>query len=219
MATWKKIIVSGSNAHLAQITSSVLTSGNLNIIDNVTLGTSSTIDTINILGTTTIGNSSAIASGNILTINGNANFANIAYHNQINEKIVSTTIASGNITMDYNQSSVLYLTNTTATGNANLLISNIPSVPDDNRSYIFTIVGNHYGGIITNLYLNGTASANRKPIYFNGGNATVTGSFPQQTFTNYYANTITVQQIGLLGNVSNTTNANVALSTVSFFTE
>ena len=29
MATWKKIIVSGSNAHLAQITSSVLTSGNL----------------------------------------------------------------------------------------------------------------------------------------------------------------------------------------------
>jgi hypothetical protein len=29
MATWKKIIVSGSNAHLAQITSSVLTSNNL----------------------------------------------------------------------------------------------------------------------------------------------------------------------------------------------
>jgi hypothetical protein len=29
MATWKKIIVSGSNAHLAQITSSVLTEGNL----------------------------------------------------------------------------------------------------------------------------------------------------------------------------------------------
>jgi hypothetical protein len=29
MATWKKIIVSGSNAHLAQITSSVLTDGNL----------------------------------------------------------------------------------------------------------------------------------------------------------------------------------------------
>jgi hypothetical protein len=29
MATWKKIIVSGSNAHLAQITSSVLTNGNL----------------------------------------------------------------------------------------------------------------------------------------------------------------------------------------------
>ena len=29
MATWKKIIVSGSNAHLAQITSSVLTDGSL----------------------------------------------------------------------------------------------------------------------------------------------------------------------------------------------
>jgi len=29
MATWRKIIVSGSNAHLAQITSSVLTNGNL----------------------------------------------------------------------------------------------------------------------------------------------------------------------------------------------
>jgi hypothetical protein len=29
MATWKKIIVSGSNAHLAQITSSILTNGNL----------------------------------------------------------------------------------------------------------------------------------------------------------------------------------------------
>jgi hypothetical protein len=192
-----------------------LTSANLIVNDNVTLGNTST-DTIKLFGTTTIGNSSAIASGNILTIYGNTNFANIAYHNQINEKIVSSNIASGNIIMDYNQSSVLYLTNTSATGNANLLISNIPSVSDNNRSYIFTIVGNHYGGIVTNLYLNGNASSNLKPIYFNGGNATVTGSFPL-TFTNYYSNIITVQQIGLLGSVSSTTNANVALSSVSFF--
>jgi hypothetical protein len=70
--------------------------------------------------------------------------------------------------------------------------------------------------MVTNLYLNGNLSANRKPIYFNGGNATVTGSFPL-TFTNYYSNIITVQQIGLLGSVSSTTNANVALSSVSFF--
>ena len=194
-----------------------LTSKNLTVNDNVTLGSGS-LDTITILGTTTIGNPASVSSGNIITIYGNVTFANIAYHNQINEKIVSTTIDSGNIIMDYNQSSVLYLTNDTARGNSNLLITNIPSVSDNNRSYIFTIVGNHYGGIITNLYLNGTESANRKPIYFNGGNATVTGSFPQTTFTNYYANTITVQQIGLLGNVSSATNANVALSSVSFFT-
>jgi hypothetical protein len=192
---------------------------NLTVTGNTNIGDAST-DVINLYGTTTIGNVNSVVSGNILTIYGNTNFSNITYYNQVNEKVATSSISIGNIIMDYNQSAVLYLNNTgtsgtTGTGNTNLIIGNIPNVLDSNRSYIFTIVGNHYGGMVTNLYLNGNTSANKKPIYYNGGNATVTGSFPL-TFTNYYANVMTVQQIGLIGNVN--ANANIALSSVSFFT-
>jgi hypothetical protein len=122
--------------------------------------------------------------------------------------------------MDYNQSSVLYLNNTANIGNTTLYITNLPlPVPDISRSYVFTIVGNHYGGIIDNIYINGTAAANKRTIYFNGGNATVLASFPITSgFSNYYSNIITVQQIGLLGNVSSPVETGIALSSVSFFT-
>jgi hypothetical protein len=56
MATWKKIIVSGSNAHLAQITSSVLTSTNL-----VIAGTGGALQ-----------NSGLTLSGNVLNIGANS---------------------------------------------------------------------------------------------------------------------------------------------------
>jgi hypothetical protein len=61
MATWKKIIVSGSNAHLAQITSSVLTDGNL-----VMAGTGGALKDsgISFSGSTfNIGSSSIISTG------------------------------------------------------------------------------------------------------------------------------------------------------------
>jgi hypothetical protein len=56
MATWKKVIVSGSNAHLAQITSSVLTSNNL-----VSAGTGGALQ-----------NSGLTLSGNVLNIGANS---------------------------------------------------------------------------------------------------------------------------------------------------
>jgi hypothetical protein len=61
MATWKKIIVSGSNAHLAQITSSVLTDGNL-----IMAGTGGALKNsgISFSGSTfNIGSSSIISTG------------------------------------------------------------------------------------------------------------------------------------------------------------
>jgi hypothetical protein len=211
------------NITIANITNTTITGtaniANLIVTGNSNIGTDPT-DYISLLGTTTIGNASSVSSGNILTIYGNATFSNIGYHNQLNEKVATSSISIGNITMDYNQSAILYLNNTgtsgtTGTGNTNLIINNIPNTTDSNRSYVFTIVGNHYGGMVTNLYLNGTAASNKKPIYFNGGNATVMASFPF-TFTNYYDNVMTVQQIGLVGNIN--ANANIALSSVSFFT-
>ena len=56
MATWKKVIVSGSNAHLAQITSSVLTSNNL-----VSAGAGGALQ-----------NSGLTLSGNVLNIGANS---------------------------------------------------------------------------------------------------------------------------------------------------
>lgn len=61
MATWKKIIVSGSNAHLAQITSSVLTDGNL-----LMAGVGGAIKDSNITlsgGSLNIGSNSIISTG------------------------------------------------------------------------------------------------------------------------------------------------------------
>jgi hypothetical protein len=61
MATWKKIIVSGSNAHLAQITSSVLTDGNL-----IMAGTGGALKNSNISfsgSTFNIGSNSIISTG------------------------------------------------------------------------------------------------------------------------------------------------------------
>jgi hypothetical protein len=56
MATWKKVIVSGSNAHLAQITSSVLTSNNL-----VSAGTGGALQS-----------SGLTLSGNVLNVGANS---------------------------------------------------------------------------------------------------------------------------------------------------
>ena len=200
----------GSNITLTASTGNV-TFGNANITGTANIGTSFN-NNINLLGNTTIGNINALSSANILTVYGNSTFSNITYNNQINEKVVSTVPSGITINMDYNQSAVLYLTTTGYVGNTTLNIANIPNASDRNRSYIFTIVGNHYGGIITTLNLNGSIN---KPIYYNGGSASVTGSFPG-TFTNYYNNVISVQQIGLLGNVN--VNNGYAISSVSFFT-
>jgi hypothetical protein len=54
MASWKKVIVSGSNADLAQITSSagIITAGDLNVSGNSFLGNSKTGDKIEISGST-----------------------------------------------------------------------------------------------------------------------------------------------------------------------
>ena len=190
-----------------------ITAGNVQFA-NANIGTNSS-NIVNLYGTTNIGNPSSIEAGNILNVNGNVVFSNISYQNEITEKmVVVSSITGGNISLDYNQSAIIYLTNSSNIGNTNLLVSNFPNVADFSRSYIMTIVGNHYGGVITNVYLNGTAAANKKTIYFNGGNISLSSSFPG-VFTNYYNNIITVQQIGLLGNVN--TTSNVALSSVSYF--
>ena len=155
MANWKKIIVSGSNAHLAQITSSVLTDGNL-IMAGV--GGALKDSGISFSGSTfNIGSSSIISTGtgSILTGSFSGSFSGTVTGLQ------NLTQGSGITPFTYNGTGAT----TVAISGASALNSNV--------------VTKWTGAAFVNSSLtdNGTVVSGVSSLQLSGANSSLTGSF------------------------------------------
>jgi hypothetical protein len=154
MATWKKIIVSGSNAHLAQITSSVLTDGNL-----IMAGAGGALKNSNISfsgSTFNIGSNSIISTGtgSVLTGSFSGSFTGTI-------SLQNLTQGSGITPFTYNGSSAT----TIAVSGAAALNSNA--------------VTKWNGAAFVNSSLtdNGTVVSGVSSIQLSGASSALTGSF------------------------------------------
>jgi len=155
MATWKKIIVSGSNAHLAQITSSVLTDGNL-IMAGV--GGALKNSGISFSGSTfNIGSSSIISTGtgSVLTGSFSGSFSGAVTGLQ------NLTQGSGITPFTYNGSGAT----TVAVSGASALNSNAVTK------------WNGVAFVNSSLTDNGTVVSGASSIQLTGANSALTGSF------------------------------------------
>jgi hypothetical protein len=154
MATWKKIIVSGSNAHLAQITSSVLTDGNL-----VMAGTGGALKDsgISFSGSTfNIGSSSIISTGTGSVLTGSFSGSFVGTTN-----LPDLTQGSGIVPFTYDGS-----------GTATVAVSGASALNSDE-------VTKWNGAAFVNSSLtdNGTVVSGASSIQLSGASSSLSGSF------------------------------------------
>lgn len=154
MATWKKIIVSGSNAHLAQITSSVLTNGNL-----VMAGPGGALQNSGFTfsgSNFNIGSSSIISTGtgSVLTGSFSGSFTGTL-------GLQDLTQGSGIVPFTFDGSSVA----TVAVSGASALNSNAVTKWNGNAF------------VNSSLTDNGTVVSGASSIQLTGANSALTGSF------------------------------------------
>jgi hypothetical protein len=154
MATWKKIIVSGSNAHLAQITSSVLTNGNL-----VMAGPGGALQNSGFTfsgSNFNIGSSSIISTGtgSVLTGSFSGSFTGTL-------GLQDLTQGSGIVPFTFDGSSVA----TVAVSGASTLNSNAVTKWNGNAF------------VNSSLTDNGTVVSGASSIQLTGANSALTGSF------------------------------------------
>jgi len=154
MATWKKIIVSGSNAHLAQITSSVLTDGNL-IMAGV--GGALKDSGISFSGSTfNIGSSSIISTGTGSVLTGSFSGSFVGTTN-----LPDLTQGSGIVPFTYDGG-----------GTATVAVSGASAL---NNNAVTKWNGNAF--VNSSLTDNGTLVSGATSIQLTGANSSLTGSF------------------------------------------
>jgi hypothetical protein len=156
MATWKKIIVSGSNAHLAQITSSILTNGNL-----VMAGIGGALQNSGLTfsgGSFNIGSNSIISTGtgSILTGSFSGSFTGI-----LSTNLPDLTQGAGIVPFIYDGSSVA----TVAVSGASAL----------NNNAVTKWNGNAF--VNSSLTDTGTVVSGVSSIQLSGANSVLSGSF------------------------------------------
>jgi hypothetical protein len=154
MATWKKIIVSGSNAHLAQITSSVLTDGNL-----IMAGTGGALKNSNISlsgGNFNIGSNSIISTGANSVLTGSFSGSFVGTTN-----LPDLTQGAGIVPFTYDGG-----------GTATVAVSGAAALNSD-------AVTKWNGAAFVNSSLtdNGTVVSGASSIQLSGANSSLTGSF------------------------------------------
>jgi hypothetical protein len=154
MANWKKIIVSGSNAHLAQITSSVLTDGNL-----VMAGVGGALKNSNISlsgGSFNIGSNSIISTGTGSVLTGSFSGSFVGSTN-----LPDLTQGSGIVPFTYDGS-----------GTATVAVSGASAL---NNNAVTKWNGNAF--VNSSLTDNGTVVSGGSSIQLSGANSSLTGSF------------------------------------------
>jgi hypothetical protein len=154
MANWKKIIVSGSNAHLAQITSSVLTDGNL-----IMAGTGGALKNsgISFSGSTfNIGSSSIISTGTGSVLTGSFSGSFVGTTN-----LPDLTQGSGIVPFTYDGS-----------GTATVAVSGASAL---NNNAVTKWNGNAF--VNSSLTDNGTLVSGATSIQLTGASSSLTGSF------------------------------------------
>ena len=154
MANWKKIIVSGSNAHLAQITSSVLTPTNL-----VLAGTGGALQ-----------NSGLTLSGNVLSVGANSitsTGANSVLTGSFSGSFVGTTDLP-----DLTQGAGIVPFTYDGSGTATVAVSGAATLNSD-------VVTKWNGAAFVNSSLtdNGTVVSGASSIQLTGANSSLSGSF------------------------------------------
>ena len=187
MATWKKIIVSGSNAHLAQITSSVLTDGNL-----IMAGAGGALKNSNISlsgGSFNIGSNSIISTGANSVLTGSFSGSFVGSTN-----LPDLTQGSGIVPFTYDGGGVA----TVAVSGASALNSNV--------------VTKWNGAAFVNSSLtdNGTVVSGASSIQLTGASSALTGSFTGSFKGDGSALTGIASSLNISGS---TGNGSVALST------
>ena len=191
MATWKKIIVSGSNAHLAQITSSVLTNGNLVIAG---IGGALQNSGISFSGSIfNIGSSSIISTGtgSVLTGSFSGSFTGAVTGLQ------NLTQGSGITPFTYNGSGAT----TVAVSGAAALNSNAVTK------------WNGVAFVNSSLTDNGTVVSGATSIQLSGANSVLSGSFSGSFQGDGSALTGIASSLNISGS---TGNGSVALATQTF---
>jgi hypothetical protein len=154
MANWKKIIVSGSNAHLAQITSSVLTDGNL-----IMAGTGGALKNSGIYfsgSTFNIGSSSIISTGTGSVLTGSFSGSFVGTTN-----LPDLTQGSGIVPFTYDGS-----------GTATVAVSGASAL---NNNAVTKWNGNAF--VNSSLTDNGTLVSGATSIQLTGASSSLTGSF------------------------------------------
>jgi len=154
MATWKKIIVSGSNAHLAQITSSVLTSTNL-----VIAGTGGALQ-----------NSGLTLSGNVLNIGANSITSTGA--SSVLTGSFSGTFAGTTNLPDLTQGLGIVPFTYDGSGTATVAVSGASAL---NTNAVTKWTGAAFAN--TSLTDNGTVVSGASSVQLTGANSSLTGSF------------------------------------------
>ena len=156
MANWKKIIVSGSNAHLAQITSSVLTDGNL-----VMAGVGGALKNSNISlsgGNFNIGSNSIISTGTGSVLTGSFSGS---FFGTLTTDLPDLTQGSGIVPFTYDGS-----------GTATVAVSGASAL---NNNAVTKWNGNAF--VNSSLTDNGTVVSGVSSIQLSGANSSLTGSF------------------------------------------
>jgi hypothetical protein len=154
MATWKKIIVSGSNAHLAQITSSVLTNGNL-----VMAGVGGALQNSGLTfsgGNLNIGSNSIISTGTGSVLTGSFSGSFVGTTN-----LPDLTQGSGIVPFTYDGS-----------GTATVAVSGASAL---NNNAVTKWNGNAF--VNSSLTDNGTLVSGATSIQLTGASSSLTGSF------------------------------------------
>jgi hypothetical protein len=154
MANWKKIIVSGSNAHLAQITSSVLTDGYLTMAGAGGALKDSTISLSG--GDLNIGSSSIISTGTGSVLTGSFSGSFVGSTN-----LPDLTQGSGIVPFTYDGS-----------GTATVAVSGASAL---NNNAVTKWNGNAF--VNSSLTDNGTVVSGGSSIQLSGANSSLTGSF------------------------------------------
>jgi hypothetical protein len=154
MATWKKIIVSGSNAHLAQITSSVLTPTNL-----VLAGTGGALQ-----------NSGLTLSGNVLSVGANSITSTGA--SSVLTGSFSGTFAGTTNLPDLTQGTGITAFTYDGAAPATVAISGASAL---NTNAVTKWTGAAFAN--TSLTDNGTVVSGASSVQLTGANSSLTGSF------------------------------------------
>jgi hypothetical protein len=190
MATWKKIIVSGSNAHLAQITSSVLTDGNL-----IMAGTGGALKNsgISFSGSIfNIGSNSIISTGTGSVLTGSFSGSFVGSTN-----LPDLTQGSGIVPFTYDGGGVA----TVAVSGAAALNSNAVTK------------WNGVAFVNSSLTDNGTVVSGASSIQLTGASSALTGSFTGSFKGDGSALTGIASSLNISGS---TGNGSVALATQTF---
>ena len=190
MANWKKIIVSGSNAHLAQITSSVLTNGNL-----VMAGVGGALQNSGLTfsgGNLNIGSNSIISTGTGSVLTGSFSGSFVGTTN-----LPDLTQGSGIVPFTYDGS-----------GTATVAVSGAAAL---STNAVTKWNGNAF--VNSSLTDNGTVVSGASSIQLSGANSVLSGSFSGSFQGDGSALTGIASSLNISGS---TGNGSVALATQTF---